>query len=111
MSRSDTERISDALSHIEAIHRHLANGSVSQETVADAVAMRLSAAIESLRTTDGSLETRLFGDEWPAIWATRNHIAHGYAFVDIRIIEDTIANNLPMFENVLGNELKGYGEA
>lgn len=67
--------------------------------------MRLSAAIESVRTTDGALETRLFGKEWAVIWATRNRIAHGYAFVDPVIIRDTVKNNLPQFEQALRDEL------
>lgn len=67
--------------------------------------MRLASAIEALRTPDGALEHRLFGDDWSFIWATRNHIAHGYAFVDLKIIRDTVTNNLPDFERVLRDEI------
>lgn len=39
------------------------------------------------------------------IWATRNHIAHGYAFVSQDLIQETIRFNLPDFERTLRSEL------
>jgi uncharacterized protein with HEPN domain len=104
VSRSDLERIGDALSHVEAIRRHMARGDVAGETVADAVALRLAAAIEALRTVDGALEARLFGDDWAIIWATRNRIAHGYGFIDLAIVRATVESDLPGFEAALREE-------
>lgn len=90
---------------MDAIHRHLARGDLADDTVADAVALRLSAAIEAIRTPEGALEARLFGEEWTIIWATRNRIAHGYAFIDLAIIRATVENDLPSFEATLQDEL------
>ncbi|MEZ5087317.1 MAG: HepT-like ribonuclease domain-containing protein [Tessaracoccus sp.] len=67
--------------------------------------MRLSAAIEALQTGDPPLGERLFPGLWDDIWATRNHIAHGYAFIDASIIEETVKNDLPKFDHVLRGEL------
>ncbi len=48
MSRTDEELIRDALDHIEALKRHLTRGDLDDETVADAVSLRLAAAIEAV---------------------------------------------------------------
>lgn len=32
------------------------------------------------------------------MWATRNRIAHGYAFIDRRMIGATVREDLPRFE-------------
>lgn len=39
--------------------------------------------------------TVIFGEEWPLASATRYRIVHGYAFVDRRIIENTVRSDLP----------------
>ncbi|QAY69630.1 HepT-like ribonuclease domain-containing protein [Xylanimonas protaetiae] len=43
----------------------------------------------------------LFGGAWPAIWATRNHIAHTYVSVDPAIIAATLGADLDAFEEAL----------
>jgi uncharacterized protein with HEPN domain len=101
MSRSDRELIEDALEHVRMLHAHLDQSSLADQTVADAVSLRLAAAIESMSITSPELRERLFGDLWPIIWATRNRIAHGYAFVDLAIIRTTIERDLPAFEAAL----------
>lgn len=50
---------------------------------------------------------RMFGEDWVLMWATRNRIAHGYAFVDLSIIQSTVAEDLPLFEARLQRELDG----
>ena len=105
MSRTDRERITDALNHIEAMHRHLSRQNLSDGTVADAVSMRLSAAIESLRTADGGLESRLCGDDWKSMWAMRNRLAHGYISADLGIVRTTVSEDLPEFERNLRRKL------
>ncbi|WP_414120814.1 DUF86 domain-containing protein [Corynebacterium nuruki] len=109
MKRNDNDRLREALTHIDALHRHLERQDLPDETVADAVSLRLASAIETLRTTTGELETRLFGDDWARIWATRNHIAHGYAFVSQDLIRETIKFNLPDFERTLRAALDKLG--
>jgi len=42
-----------------------------------------------------------FGDEWKIMWATRNRIAHGYAYIDLMIIQATVEQDLPEFEKKL----------
>ncbi|QWT24762.1 DUF86 domain-containing protein [Subtercola sp. PAMC28395] len=101
MSRSDAELVSDALDHIEALKRHVARSDVGDEIVADAVSLRLASAIESVSQTSATFREETFGDDWKVIWATRNRIAHGYAHVDIQLIIDTVANDLPEFERKL----------
>jgi uncharacterized protein with HEPN domain len=101
VSRTERDRITDALSHIDALHRHLDRRDLPDETVADAVSMRLAAAIDALRTPDGSLEGRLFGEDWQFMWAMRNRLTHGYITVDLQIVEATISGDLPDFERTL----------
>lgn len=65
----------------------------------DTVILRLAAAIEAVHS--GDLGVRLFGEEWSIIWATRNRIAHGYAYIDHDMIRATVERDLPGFEKVL----------
>ncbi len=105
MSRSDTELIHDALDHLAALKRHLDRGDLNDETVADAVGMRLAAAIEAMSGTSLEFREQHFGSDWKLIWATRNRIVHGYAFIDREIIQATVVNDLPGFERTLRSVL------
>ena len=104
MSRTDTEIIFDALEHLRVLHLHLERSNISDQTVADAVSLRLAAAIESMSMASQELRDRLFGDQWPIMWATRNRIAHGYAYIDLAIIRSTVEQDLPAFESALRAE-------
>jgi len=44
MSRSDDELIAEALDHLAALRRHMDRGDLNDETVVDAVALRLQNA-------------------------------------------------------------------
>lgn len=101
MSRTPEELLAEAVVHLDAMHRHLERGSISDETVADAVSMRLAAAIESLHRGAPGLTTDLFGNEWPVIWGMRNRIVHGYAWIDIETVRATVKDDLPAFEAIL----------
>lgn len=70
MSRTDEELIRDALDHIDVLKRHLNRGDLDDETVADAVSLRLAAAIEAIAEASPQLRERSFGDEWRIIWST-----------------------------------------
>jgi uncharacterized protein with HEPN domain len=105
VSRTDAELVADALEHLRVLRQHLGKSTLDDQTVADAVSLRLAAAIESVSATSHDLRHRVFGDDWRAIWATRNRIAHGYAFIDVGIIRATVEKDLAAFETALRNEL------
>lgn len=87
------------------LRSHLASRGLDDQTVADAVSLRLAAAIESLAQCSDDIRTELFGDDWPLMWATRNRIAHGYAFIDSSIIQATVEEDLPEIERAISAEL------
>ena len=101
MSRSDDELIDDTLGHLAALRRHLDRADMNDETVVDAVALRLSAAIETISATSDNFRERVFGDDWKNMWSTRNRIAHGYAYIDLRVIRATVEHDVPEFERRL----------
>ena len=81
-------------------------GDLADETVADAVSLRLAAAIEAVASTSGGFRQQTFGDDWKVIWATRNRIAHGYAYIDLVLIRNTIEHDLPTFEQQLRRSIQ-----
>lgn len=105
MSRSDEEHVRDALDHLTVLSRHVRRGDLADETIADAVSLRLAAAIEAVSATSSEYRERVFGDEWRIIWATRNRIAHGYAYIDLTLIRSTVEQDLPAFESKLRSSL------
>lgn len=105
MSRSDAELVRDALEHIAALRRHLERHDPTDETIVDAVSLRLSAAIETVSRASADLRERVFGADWAIIWATRNRIAHGYAHISVEVIRATVAEDLPDFEKRLREAL------
>lgn len=106
MSRSDKELVRDALDHLEMLAHHLSRTGIADVTVADAVSLRLAAAIEAISETSTEFREKTFGDDWKIIWATRNRIAHGYAHVDLRIIQSTVEQDIPDFERKLRASLE-----
>lgn len=105
MTRTNTELARDALEHFAVLRRHVERRDLADETVADAVSMRLSAAIEALSQTDESFRTRVLGSEWRVMWATRNRIAHGYAHIDLEMIRSTVEHDVPEVERRLRAEI------
>jgi len=108
VSRSDQELALDALDHIGVLRGHMERGDLKDVTIADALNMRLAAAIETLAQATPDFREKYFGEEWPLMWATRNRISHGYAFVDIEIIQKTIENRLPHLEAQLRTALSEF---
>jgi len=106
VSRTDEQLTRDALDHLEALRRHLERGDLADETIADAVSLRLAAAIEALAGTTAGFREHLFAEEWSVMWATRNRIAHGYAYVDLAIIRATVEHDLPAVERKLRRSLE-----
>lgn len=111
MNRTLEERLAEAVAHLDAMHRHLERGSIDDETVADAVSLRLAATIETLHRGAPELTTELFGDEWAVIWGMRNRIAHGYAWIDIETVRATVEEDLPSVEAVLRSMLRQTRDA
>lgn len=107
MSRTDEELIVSAQEHLKILRQHLSRTQIEDQTVADAVSMRLAAAIEAISQCNEEVRTRMFGEDWVLMWATRNRIVHGYAFVDLSIIRSTVEEDLPLFEARLQRELDG----
>jgi hypothetical protein len=70
VTRRNPELVREALEHLAVLHRHLDRGDLADETVADAVSLRLSAAIETLSQTGESFRARVFGSDWRVMWAT-----------------------------------------
>ena len=66
---------------------------------------RLAAAIEAVAATSATFREEVFGPQWKIIWATRNRIAHGYAFIDLNVIRNTVEHDLPEFEQNLRRSL------
>lgn len=98
MSRTATELIASVEQHLRVLHEHVARGDMEDETIFDAVCMRLSAAIESLGAIDDGLREQAFGSSWPAIWSVRRRIARGDVVIDRQIIVSTVDHDLPEFE-------------
>jgi uncharacterized protein with HEPN domain len=111
VSRSDEELVADALTHLAVLRLHLTRGDLDDQTIADAVSLRLAASIESIARSSEALRARAFGDDWSLIWATRNRIAHGYAFIDMSIVAATVADDLLWFEARLQREAQRIANA
>lgn len=105
MSRSDREATQDALDHLSVLRSHLTRADLGDQTVVDAVSLRLAAAIEAIAQGSDGLRERLFAGEWHIVWATRNRIAHSYIYIDHSIIAATVAEDVPALEAALAAEL------
>ena len=97
---SDVELVHDALDHNDVLKRHLTRGDLVDETIADAVSLRLASAIDAVSETSGEFREQHFEDR-KIIWVTRNRIAHGYTYIDLAIIRDTVEHDLTEFEHLL----------
>ena len=105
MSRTDRQITQDALDHLAVLRAHLTRGDLGDQTVADAVSLRLAAAIEAIAQGTDGLRERLFDGEWHIARATRNRIAHSYIYIDHNIIAATVANDVPAREASLAAEI------
>ena len=105
MSRTDKEATQDALDHLAVLRAHLTRGDLGDQTIADAVSLRLAAAIEAIAQGSDGLRERLFAGEWHIAWATRNRIAHSYIYIDHSIIAATVADDVPALEAALAAEI------
>ncbi len=111
MKQTTQQLLAEAVAHLDALHRHLERGSISDETVADAVSLRLAATIETLQRGAPELTTSLFGDDWPVIWGMRNRIAHGYAWINLETVRVTVDEDLPAVEGAVRALIEQTGDA
>jgi uncharacterized protein with HEPN domain len=91
--RSPLEILEDAADHLDHVDAY-SHRDLTDEMVMDAIAMRLSAAIEVLRRLPEDLRADVTGGTWPQMWGLRNRIAHGYGTVDPTIIEATLRSDI-----------------
>lgn len=101
MTRTDTEHLANAREHLRVLHAHIERSDLADDTVYDAVCMRLSATIESISAIAEPARLRAFGSTWPTIASVRNRIAHGYTYVDREIIDNTVEHDLDELERGL----------
>ncbi len=101
MSRSEQDIIREALDYLAIMNEHRQRGSLDDLLILDAVCLRLASSIESLSRLPEGRRQDLFGDEWHAIWATRNRIAHDYVQLKASIIA---AMTHPVRLTLIGNE-------
>jgi uncharacterized protein with HEPN domain len=101
VSKTDASYAAGALENIAHLRNHLTLGSLDQQLVIDAVCMRLGAALEEASHITPEARELAFGGRWPAMWATRNRIAHGYLEIDSGTIAATVGHDLDDFEAAL----------
>jgi uncharacterized protein with HEPN domain len=95
VSPSERQLIEDALDHLAAMRAHQERGSLDDTLILDAVCLRLASAIDALSRLPQERRQHLFGEDWHAMWATRNYIAHAYLRIDVGIIAATLEHNIP----------------
>lgn len=104
MSRTTNELLEEAVAHFQLAMEH-ARGTLSEQLVIDAIAMRISAGIDVLGRLDPDVRAELFGDEWRLMWGMRNRIAHGYLLVDGEIIGATIRSDIPQILSKINQKI------
>ncbi len=103
-NRTTQELITEALEHFDRALEY-STRDLSDQLTLDAIAMRLSAGIDSLMHVEDGVLLSILGDQWPKMRGMRNRMAHGYAFVNSVIIVKTIESNLPPVVDVLRAQL------
>lgn len=101
MKVTNGDRAEVALYHLGILREHLKSGSIEELLIFDAVCVRLMAILDEASKIDPELRALLFGDIWPAMWSTRNHITHGYFTVNRQAIVDSLGSDLDAIEVVL----------
>ncbi|WP_125776862.1 DUF86 domain-containing protein [Antribacter gilvus] len=105
MSEKDRRAVESALHHLGVLSSHVGHGSLDDPILFDEVCLRLGASIEAVSKASEALRQRAFGPARPAIWSTRNRIAHAYEYIDPQLIRDTIENDVADFEGALRKAL------
>jgi uncharacterized protein with HEPN domain len=101
MSQTDQEFIDEALYHLSVLESHLQRGDIDDPLILDAATIRLAAAIEALSHLPEDRRRELFGEDWHAMWSTRNRIAHRYVRLDNDVITRTIERRVTPLVSML----------
>ena len=98
MSKGDASHALAALENLAVLRSHASASGADEGLRFDAICMRLAASIEDASRISETGRGQAFGARWPAMWSTRNRIAHGYAFVSTEVIVATVERDLDEFE-------------
>lgn len=105
MSRDSRERLHDILEALDAIARYvggsLAEPSVDDQVVLDAVLFRLLIIGEAAKNVDDELQAAAPGVPWSNYAGLRDVIAHQYFRLQKKIIEDTVRKDLPTLKSAV----------
>lgn len=110
MDNKDLSVLKKISEHINAVISYCSNCATLNDFQADS--MRVEACVFNLMQI-GELAKTALSDEikaeittipWKQLYGMRNRIVHGYSGVDMRIVWDTIHDDLPL----LNEEIKKY---
>lgn len=101
MTEKDQRYAESALNHLGVLRSYLAQGTMDDPVLFDAVCLRLGASIEVAAKLSDDAREQAFGSAWKAIWSTRNRIAHAYEYIDPQLIRSTVENDLATYEGAL----------
>lgn len=95
MNRRDDQRLMDILAATDAIASHISRGSLSDGLIFDAVRVRLIEIGEATKGIDPNLLAKEPGIPWTDVAGMRDFLAHRYFDTAHRIVQATIAGDLP----------------
>ncbi|MBE7370683.1 HepT-like ribonuclease domain-containing protein [Dermacoccus barathri] len=101
--RTPAENVEEARYHLQFVVTYL--DEPATQVAPDAIAMRLSAALEAISALPVEMRDRVCMGEWKEMWGMRNRIAHGYALTDGRLLRTTAERDVPTLLTRLAAEL------
>lgn len=116
MGSKDVRILKKLLEHIEAILRYCQNCRTLEDFEAEP--MRVEATVFNLMQI-GELAKTSLSDEvkssipgipWKQLYGMRNRIVHGYDGVDMRIVWDTVSEDIAQLHEKLAAAYAGYTE-
>lgn len=108
MAPTDAQRIEHILEAIETIEDRVADldesAFVADDVVHDAVLYQLALLGEAANSLNSEVHERHPGIPWPQIVAFRNRIMHEYHSVNLRIVWQTIQQDLPELKSAMEHD-------
>jgi len=105
VKNSERRILAEALLHLEQLSKY-AERDLKDQAIRDAIALRLSSALDALAGLPSKTLLNLFGDNWNAMRSTRNRIVHGYMSVDHEIIKAVVREDIPPLMRTLRKRLE-----
>jgi len=105
VKKSERRILTEALLHLDQLSKY-AERDLKDQAIRDAIALRLSSALDVLAGLPSKTLFNLFGDSWNAMKSTRNRIVHGYLSVDHEIIEAVVREDTPPLMRALRKRLE-----